>query len=174
MPRTRVVAVERDLARVCGDIGGLKAQEARATERLKRLEIRAPIRGSDFQPRTAYNWRCHLSWQGANANCAHRQRFGSRSRAFPEGYRSGPSESANGHPASRVLTSAPPPASGNRVGRISGSSARRGAKCTVLHRQNSLQMRASSIAWIAVQLIPGMPADVMIQTEARLGPQLPC
>jgi HlyD family secretion protein len=45
VPRTRVVTVQRDLAGIGGDIGRLKAQEARAAERLKRLEMRAPLGG---------------------------------------------------------------------------------------------------------------------------------
>jgi HlyD family secretion protein len=48
VPRTRVSAVQREIAGLTGDIGRLTAQKMRATERLERLEIRAPLAGRVF------------------------------------------------------------------------------------------------------------------------------
>lgn len=48
VPRTRVSAMQRDLAGVNGDIGRLTAQNMRAKERLERLDIRAPLAGRVF------------------------------------------------------------------------------------------------------------------------------
>lgn len=48
VPRTRVSAMQRDVAGVNGDIGRLTAQKMRAKERLQRLDIRAPLAGRVF------------------------------------------------------------------------------------------------------------------------------
>jgi HlyD family secretion protein len=48
VPRTRVSAMQRDIAGLQGDLGRLTAQKMRATERLGRLEIRAPVAGRVF------------------------------------------------------------------------------------------------------------------------------
>jgi multidrug efflux pump subunit AcrA (membrane-fusion protein) len=48
VPRTRVSAMQRDVAGVNGDIGRLTAQKMRAKERQERLDIRAPLAGRVF------------------------------------------------------------------------------------------------------------------------------
>jgi HlyD family secretion protein len=166
VPRTRVVAVERDLAGVSGDIGRVKAQEARATERLKRLEIRAPLEGR------VLNLALHTIGGVISPGKELMQIVPFGDVVVLEAKLS-PKDIDQVHPNQPVVI------------RLSGLNQRTTPQLTgtvlvvspdLLHDElRNTQYYTSRIAFNegelgrlnGVQLIPGMPADVMIQTEAR-------
>jgi HlyD family secretion protein len=45
VPKTRVMSMQRDMASISGDIGRLTAEKARLAQRVKRLDIRSPLAG---------------------------------------------------------------------------------------------------------------------------------
>jgi HlyD family secretion protein len=166
VPRTRVVTVQRDLAGVSGDVGRLKAQEARTSERLRRLEIRAPLGGRII------NLTLHT--------------IGGVISAGKELMQIVPSGEA------LVLEAKVPPKDIDQVHanqpvaiRLSGLNQRTTPQLTgtvlvvspdLLHDEaRNAQYYTARITFNegeldrlhGVHLVPGMPADVMIQTEAR-------
>jgi HlyD family secretion protein len=166
VPRTRVVGVERDLAGVSGDIGRIKAQEARATERLKRLEIRAPLGGRIL------NLSLHTIG-GVISPGKELMQIVPSGEALVLEAKVSPKDIDQVHPNQPVVI------------RFSGLNQRTTPQLTgtvlvvspdLLHDEaRNTQYYTTRIAFNegeldrlhGVQLIPGMPADVMIQTEAR-------
>jgi HlyD family secretion protein len=166
VPRTRVVAVERDLAGVSGDIGRFKAQEARATERLKRLEIRAPLEGR------VLNLALHTIGGVVSPGKELMQIVPFGDVLVLEA-KLAPKDIDQVHPDQPVVI------------RLSGLNQRTTPQLTgtvlvvspdLLHDEpRNTQYYTTRIAFNegelgrlhGVQLIPGMPADVLIQTEAR-------
>ena len=166
VPRTRVVAVERDLAGVSGDIGRFKAQEARATERLKRLEIRAPLGGRIL------NLALHTVG-GVISPGKELMQIVPTGDALVLEAKLSPKDIDQVRPSQPVVI------------RLSGLNQRTTPQLTgtvlvvspdLLHDEaRNAQYYTARIAFNegefdrlhGVQLIPGMPADVMIQTEAR-------
>jgi HlyD family secretion protein len=45
VPRTRILSIQRDASALSGDVGRLESQKVRAAERVKRLIIKAPVSG---------------------------------------------------------------------------------------------------------------------------------
>jgi membrane fusion protein, type I secretion system len=166
VPRTRVVAVERDLAGVSGDIGRFKAQEARATERLRRLEIRAPLGGRIL------NLALHTIGGVISPGKELMQIVPSGDALVLEAKLS-PKDIDQVHPSQPVTI------------RLSSLNQRTTPQLTgtvlvvspdLLHDEaRNVQYYTARIGFNegeldrlhGVQLIPGIPADVMIQTESR-------
>jgi HlyD family secretion protein len=166
VPRTRVVAMQRDLAGISGDIGRLKAQEARAAERLKRLEIRAPLEGRIL------NLTLHTIGGviSPGKDLMHIVPYGD---ALVLEAKLAPKDIDQVHPGQPVAI------------RLSGLNQRTTPQLAgtvsvvspdLLHDETrNAQYYTARIAFNqgeldrlhGVQLVPGMPADVLIQTEPR-------
>ncbi|HJZ30501.1 MAG TPA: HlyD family efflux transporter periplasmic adaptor subunit [Hyphomicrobiaceae bacterium] len=166
VPRTRVVAVERDLAGTSGDIGRVTAQQARATERLKRLEIRAPLGGRIL------NLTLHTIG-GVIAPGKELMQIVPSGSALVLEAKLPPKDIDQVHADQSVLI------------RLSGLNQRTTPQLTgavlvvspdLVHDEaRNTQYYTARIAFNegeldrlhGIQLIPGMPADIMIQTDAR-------
>jgi multidrug efflux pump subunit AcrA (membrane-fusion protein) len=166
VPRTRVVAIQRDLAGAAGDIGRLKAQEARAAERLKRLEIRAPLEGRIL------NLALHTIGGVISPSKELMQIVPSGDALVLEA-KLAPKDIDQVHPGQPVII------------RLSGLNQRTTPQLAgtvsvvspdLLHEEaRNAQYYTARIAFSegeldrvsGAQLIPGMPAEVLIQTEPR-------
>src|SRR5262245_40067757 len=166
VPRTRVVAVQRDLAGIGGDVGRLKGQEARAAERLKRLEIRAPLEGRIL------NLTLHTIG-GVVSPGKELMHIVPSGDALVLEAKLAPRDIDQVHPGQPVAV------------RLSGLNQRTTPQLAgtvsvvspdLLHDETrNAQYYTARIAFNegeldrlrGVQLIPGMPADVLIQTEPR-------
>src|SRR5262245_33741564 len=166
VPRTRVVSVQRDLAGVSGDIGRLKAQEARATERLRRLEIRAPLGGRIL------NLTLHTIG-GVIAAGKELMQIVTSGDALVLEAKVAPKDIDQVHTNQSVVM---------RLPGLNQRTTRQLTGTVLVVSPDLLQDEARNTKFYTariafnegelgrlhgVHLIPGMPADVMIQTEAR-------
>ncbi len=166
VPRTRVLAMQREMAGLNGDIGQLGAKKAHAVERGKRLAVKAPIKGRIL------NLALHTIG-GVIAPGKELMQIVPSGDALVVEAKLAPKDIDQVHPGQAVairlsaLNQRTTPQLWGTVSVVSPD--------LVRDEATSAHYYAARIAFGdgeldrlgAVQLVPGMPAEVLIQTASR-------
>lgn len=164
--RTRVSAMQREVAGITGDIGRLGAQKARVEERMKRLDIRAPLAGR------VLNLALHTVGGVISPGQELMQIVPSGDRMVLEA-RLVPKDIDQVHPGQTVVIRlsalnqrTTPELSGN-VSVVSPDLLRDEARGTQYYTARIAFDDGEIERLGGLELVPGMPAEVLIQTGSR-------